>query len=528
MKRAFRHLCFALSFAIGLLRASAVPGDLDLGFGSNGVATTAIGSGDSILTAMVVQPDGKIVATGYSAVGAYNDFVVVRYNPNGMLDTTFNVTGKVITDLRGYGDAAFGVALQGDGKIVVAGVSENSSFRADIAIVRYKADGSLDNEFGPFGNGKIVTSSIGSGSAAYAIAIQPDGKIVLAGFAVTGLAQDFALVRYNSDGGIDGTFGDNGLVTRSLRTDRALNEYATSITLQSDGKILVAGAGGVFAGTVPNFVAVIRYNSDGTLDNGFTGPGGPTNGAGQGGTHNGYATGVALQPDGKVVLSGSNFGESRRFFTLDRYSASGVLDISQYTGIGLSNDSANGVALQGDGKIILAGQSYNGNTAVNDFALVRYHTDGALDAGFNTTGKVTTPIGEGNSAANCVAIQADGKILLAGTSLSGGKRVFTVARYQAFGNLVAAAPSNGSFINNNTPMITGMAAANATVSVYVDGVSIGSTVADSGGVWSFAVPNALSDGLHSVKALDIADITATFSNTNNGSSLFRVGKIMRV
>ncbi len=199
--------------------------------------------------------------------------------------------------------------------------------------------------------------------------------------------------------------------------------------MQSDGKILVAGAGGVFAGTVPHFVAVIRYNSDGTLDGSFTGPGGPTNGAGQGATHNGYATGMVLQPDGRVVLSGSNFGESHRYFTLDRYSATGTLDISQYTGIGIANDSANSVALQGDGKIILAGQSYDANSAVDAFALVRYNPDGTLDTGFHSIGKVSTRIGSGAAYINSVAVQADGRIVAAGLSYSGANQVFTLARY---------------------------------------------------------------------------------------------------
>ena len=153
---------------------SGTPGNLDTGFGTGGIVTTAIGSGDDMATGVVAQIDGKIVVAGTSYNGSNKDFALARYNPDGTLDTSFNGTGKVTTDFRGNDDFCNGVVLQNDGKIVVVGYSSDGT-RNDFALARYNTDGTLDTGFGQAGTGKVVTTGMGiigvsGNSEAYAVA----------------------------------------------------------------------------------------------------------------------------------------------------------------------------------------------------------------------------------------------------------------------------------------------------------------------------------------------------------------------
>src|SRR3990167_2042134 len=210
-------------------------GSLDTTFNSTGIVTTAIGSSSDVGRSVAIQSDGKIVVAGYSYNGSNNDFALVRYNTDGTLDTTFNSTGIVTTAIGSSTDAANSVAIQSDGKIVVAGYSNNGS-DYDFALVRYNTDGSLDTTFNSTG---IVTTAIGSSTdAANSVAIQSDGKIVVAGYSYNGSDYDFALVRYNTDGSLDTTFNSTGIVTTAIGSS---SDYANSVAIQSDGKIVVAG-----------------------------------------------------------------------------------------------------------------------------------------------------------------------------------------------------------------------------------------------------------------------------------------------
>ncbi len=297
------------------------------------------------------------------------------------LDTTFGSAGKVITDI-GSNDYARAVAIQGDGKIVATGFAAESIFgsvpprTSTFALVRYNTDGSLDTTFGSAGK---VTTAIGSAADDYAsaMAIQSDGKIVAAGTSWNGTPNfAFALVRYNTDGSLDTTFGGTGKVTTSIVSDN----QAYAVAIQGDGKIVAVGRS--WTGGNYDF-ALARYNTDGSLDTTF------------GGT-------------GKVTTS-----------------------------IGSGDDVADAVAIQGDGKIVVAGTSSTG--APNcDFALVRYNTDGSLDTTFGTNGMVITAIGTGINIANAVVIQGDGKIVAAGYSNNGPglSYNFALARYNTEGALI--------------------------------------------------------------------------------------------
>ena len=219
--------------------AFAAGGDLDPSFGGDGIVTTRtdIEHTYQFVRSVALQSDGKIVVAGYSEIfGNGYDFAIVRYNSDGTLDTNFGTGGIVTTDLGGS-DLALSMVLQGDEKIVVAGYS-NFSGNYDFAVVQYNSDGTLDTNFG---TGGIVATDFGNSNSfdyAISIALQSDGKIVAAGNTDISGSNDYAVVRYNADGTPDTSFSGDGKVTTDFGTS---NDIASSMALQSNGKIVVAG-----------------------------------------------------------------------------------------------------------------------------------------------------------------------------------------------------------------------------------------------------------------------------------------------
>jgi uncharacterized delta-60 repeat protein len=332
----------------------------------------------------------------------------------GDLDTTFGGDGKVTTNFTSRLDEVRGVAVQGDGKIVVAGNAGDRN-TARFALARYNTDGTLDTTFS--GNGKATTNFTPGSDGALAVAIQGDGKIVAAGRA-GGSGGRFALARYNTDGTLDTTFSGNGKATTNFTSGP---DFATGVALQVDGKIVAAGGAG---GTGGRF-ALARYNTDGTLDSAFSSGGKQMTNFSPG---DDFAEGVAIQADGKIVTAGT---ADVTQFALARYNTNGTLD-STFSGDGMQTtdftsgpDFALGVAIQGDGKIVTAGTA-----DFREFALARYTTAGALDTTFGGDGTVTTNLTPGFEFAEGVALQADGKIVAAGSVGGGGGR-FGLVRYLA-------------------------------------------------------------------------------------------------
>ncbi len=398
----------------------AAPADLDLTFGGTGKVTTPIGTKYRV-NGMAVQNDGKIVVVGGSWPGLPGHFAMARYNADGSLDTTFNGTGKVVTIVSNTGDAAAAVALQSNGKIVVAGgANRGTSNQDEIALVRYNSDGSLDPSFN--GTGKVTTRVTNSSDRATSVALQSDGKIVVAASAND---SDFAVVRYNGDGSLDTSFNGTGKVTTAVSVSY---ELANSVAVQSDGKIVVSGT--ARTNNPFNDFAVVRYNANGSLDTSFSGDGKVITNVGGG---NSNASGLAVQSDGKIVVSGyTDLGAAGQDFSLVRYNADGTLDPGfsddgkVTTPVGNSFDQSPVIALQADGKIVAAGGSYNGGYHVS---VVRYVADGRLDTTFNGTGKVITAVATDDFAKSLV-VQSDGKILVAGWATTAGNQDFAVVRYQ--------------------------------------------------------------------------------------------------
>ena len=412
------NLLIALSISLLPLLVSAGDGDLDLTFDGDGKVITDFGGGEFSYAA-AIQADGKIVAAGYTTVAGGYDFSVSRYNTDGSLDTSFDGDGLVTTDF-GTDDIAHGVAIQSDGKIVVAGYTNSnglfcSSNNCNFALARYNPDGSLDSSFD--GDGKVTTDFAGDEDFANGLVIQADGKIVAAGGAVMGALTYFALVRYSADGSLDSSFDGDGKVTTDLNGN---GQAANAVAIQTDGKIVAAGS--EFLGF--NNFGLARYNNDGSLDNSFDGDGKViTDIAG-----NDEAYAIAIQSDGKIVVAGLS-NPVGTDFVLTRYNPDGSLD-STLDGDGIvftdfgGTDYAEAVAIQTDGKIVAGGRKLS----PNDFALARYNPDGSLDSSFDGDGKVLTDFGGGSDSAKAIVIQADGKIVVSGYT-SATDANFALARY---------------------------------------------------------------------------------------------------
>jgi uncharacterized delta-60 repeat protein len=425
--------------------AQAADGDLDRTFGFCsatpnfcGKVMTDFDHSTDIANAVAVQADGKLVVVGTTYINndfSGEDFAVARYNPNGTLDRTFGVGGKVQTDFPGLAAVASSVVIQPDGKIVVAGGAfPLFTFLGDFKVVRYNPDGSLDNSFGA--GGIVTTTFPGQGSYAFAVALQPDGKIVAAGTDFVNFSPednsdtDFALARYNSDGTPDTTFGGDGQVTTDFD---GFNDDAFSILLQPDGKLVAVGS----AKNPKNFYdfAAARYMGNGTIDTTFGTAGKVRTDFGD---HNfDQARSAVLQPDGKIVAAGFAISQNGlvQNFAIARYTSSGMLDTAFGAGglmqidFGSCCQSANKVLLQSNGKIVAVGYA-NTEASDSDFLLARLTSSGSLDPTFGAGGKVRTSFGDLNGGANGAALQG-GKIVAVGFQATSGDRFseFALARY---------------------------------------------------------------------------------------------------
>ena len=358
-----------LDFAVARYKPNGV---LDSTFGVNGMVITAVGDSNDLSFALVVQPDNKIVLGGFSYVANKGyDFAAVRYTTNGLVDSTFGVNGIALAAPGAGDDKAFCMALQNDWSIVMGGASFNGTTN-EFAVVRFKTNGALDASYGHNG---IVTTQMGTGDAtSYGMTMQSDWSIVLGGSALgAGGTNAFALARIDSTGKLDNSFGDGGKV---LTTFNSADAGAYAVALQPDGKILATGYenNGQF-----NDFAISRYNINGSPDTSFNHTGMATTGLGDS-VNAMYA--IAVQPDGKIVSAGSVYNGATQNSALTRYKPDGTLD-EDFGGNGKVvtplSDNTNidyAVAIQSDGKILVSG--YNTDSTQNNFALARYISGLAL------------------------------------------------------------------------------------------------------------------------------------------------------
>jgi uncharacterized delta-60 repeat protein len=402
----------------------ATVGELDINFSGDGKTTVHIGDFLDYGNDLAIQADGKIVVAG----GVVNnsgvvDFGLIRLNTDGTLDSSFSGDGKLTTDFGNKDNQARGVAIDSNQKIVAVGYYHNSC-----AVSRYNPNGTLDLTFNGTG-----LSGAGRYDFAYCmdVAIQSDNKIVAVGTTSFEGKSGIFITRWNQDGSKDQSFGDYDGKNVHFFHQRD-NAVAWGVAIQDDGKILAAGyVGSSGYGTyesIDDFV-LLRFNIDGTIDTSF-------------GT-NGYTTikigddeafDLAIQDDGKIVVVGKYNDNTIDRFTILRFETDGTLDNSFGTSgivtraIGANDSRAKGVAIQDDGKILVSGYSSTGS--ITNMTLVRLNSDGTFDTSFDIDGVLTTDFTGYDSSAEAVALQSDDKIVIAGsTSDSSGDSLFAVARY---------------------------------------------------------------------------------------------------
>lgn len=414
---------------------TGAPGALDTSF-AGGKVIVPMGASDDYAFAMAVQPDGKLIVAGRAAEHR-GDLALLRLERDGAIDTTFGSGGKVLTDVAGGADTAYAVAVQPDGKIVVAG-SATVGANLDFVVARYLPSGAIDATFGAAATPGLITTAFGADSdTAYALVLQADGKIVVGGDTSQGSSTtgvDFALARFTASGALDPTFGDAatpGKVVTSIAANSG-RDTIYALALQDVGgepRIVAAGGEGDFV--------LARYTANGQLDTGF-GASGKVKGVY--GSVIGAARAVTATADGKLLIAGNHQGD----FALVRLDAAGQLDPTfgggaagkVVTPIAADNDDeARGLTLDGDGKIVLAGWTNEGASTSGNFALARYGSDGLLDASFGGTGTVITPVAAGTKAdqANAVLLQIDERIpavrVVAAGSANGSNNDFALTRY---------------------------------------------------------------------------------------------------
>lgn len=457
---------------------------------------------------------------------------------NCALDPTFGKGGIVITDFGGQ-ETANAAALQPDGKIIAAG----SSFFAGVALARYNPNGSLDNSFG---NGGKVSFTNFPSIGVYAIALQSDGKIVVAGTVKNAITPtgDFVVLRFNPDGSLDdGTSSDStpGDAFGAVGVGLAVTDFsggqdiATDLAIQPGGKIVVVGTANVF--TFDARFGAARYNTDGSLDDGSINDTTPSDSFGNGGKAvsdfagiTGGASSVVLQPsDGKIVIGGNVALQqpSRTDFAVSRFNPNGTPDPTfgdggtRTTDFFGNDDGIVDIRLQSDGKIVAVGWTQMPTGA--QFALARYNTNGDLDNTFGNGGRVVTDLPNlfiGDFPTSMAIQPADGKIVVAGfvgrvNNPEQMNEAFAVVRYNPNGTLDTSFDEDGMTFTD----IRGAEDEANAVLIQPDGniVAVGSTVTPPNANYNFALVRYLGDAADYAPTLD--SVTLPLSKTVGGVTL---------
>jgi uncharacterized delta-60 repeat protein len=366
---------------------------------------------------MAIDSSGNLVLAGYSFGSFNNDFALASFTSSGSVNPNFANGGKTTLAVSSGNDVATGIVIDSSDRLLVGGTSATGT-NNDFAVVRFYNGGYLDSGFGPNFNGRIITP-IGAGSdVASAIALDSDSNIILAGSSNNGANDDFALTRYMSWGALDVNLGVNGkVVTPVFRSDSW--DTGRNVAIQPDGKIVVVGYS---TNGLNDDFAVARYNPDGSFDTTF-GEGGKVSTpisttATASGTD--QANAVAIDGNGNIVVVGYSRSNNQDIAVV-RYTSTGQLDTSfdgdgkVTTAIGTSHEAANAVAIDSNGNIVVAGFT-NATSSNSNFAVVRYLNNGALDTSFGGTGKLNTPVAASTGAdvAGAIAFDSNGKIIVAG------------------------------------------------------------------------------------------------------------------
>jgi uncharacterized delta-60 repeat protein len=418
------------AFAIASYDLNGVPNP---GFNGTGKVIMPISS-ESVANAVAITGNGTAIV-GSTFNGSNRDATILRLKSDGTPESTFDNDGRRTED-PGYRTAiARGRVVQPDGKLVVAGFTNTDSTGNDFAVMRYNVNGSLDATFGDGGKAMIDFGSVNED--AWGVALMSDGRIVVAGTRADPSSGgfDYAIARLSASGFIDNSFNGNGKLVVPVGTD---NDSATGVAVQPDNKIVVVGTVDVSANNTD--FGIVRINENGTLDMSF-GTGGSGKAIVPVGQERDEARGVKIQPDGKIVVAGTIAIQQNIDFAVVRLTTGGTPDNQfgslgrQITPVGPNADQVQSVALQSDGKILVAGYTIGPTGTTADAAIVRYTTSGAPDNTFDQDGIVKTSMSPTVSAATAITTQPDGKIVIGGGAAFGQQYKFAAARYLSNGAL---------------------------------------------------------------------------------------------
>jgi uncharacterized delta-60 repeat protein len=514
IKRTLRAAVVSILAAASAFSATAAPGDPDTTFQISGRVSTVIsgeityhnfGTGEvSGQPAIALQSDGRIVIVGSCKIGANWDLCVLRYGGGGTIDTTFGVSGAVTTDMQGADDFAAGIAIQPDGKIVVAATCENTltiTTRRDFCVARYTATGALDTTFS--GTGIVRTSFSNFDDVATSVALQSDGKIVVAGYCANNAGAfnsastfgiEMCVARYMSTGELDTSFSGDGTLRTSIGGASAsfVRNKANAVAVASDGKIVLTGS--QYVGTASGFsdteFLLVRLLPDGTLDTSFSSDGIVT----RTWTSWIYGSAVTIQPDGRILVAGYRLGgcgAAAECMIALRYNESGSPDATfGASGLVAIDVSAVGeaaythsIALQTDGKIVLAGNC-GGAGLSRKFCFARLHGDGDLDNSFATNGIGSLSWrADGFDYGFAVAITRSGGIVLGGFCFPGtnGEVAFCIARREggAFGarNCSLDIDGDGRVLATTDMLIGSRVALGMSGSAVINGITFAANAA---------------------------------------------------
>lgn len=400
--------------------AFAQSGSIDTTFGTDGAVTTAVHSNYNFVETTTVQLDGKILVAGNAGTPSTYHMAVARLTEDGTLDSSFGDEGTLRFNVGSVKSFVTDIVQQPDGKILLGGRTWNN-VSGDFALVRLNEDGSFDSTFGDNGVSRLSTPE---SEASEAIALLDDGKILMVGYR----DDNFAIAKFNADGSLDTTFGDEGW--KVVPFD-GVTSYASDVAIQDDGKIVITG----FAlNNLNQFqVAAARLDADGIIDNSFGIDGKVVFNVGE---WNDFSKAIAIQSDGKILIGGHKWianAQQKHDLFVARLNTDGSFDTS-YGNNGVATarlvdgaNYSNGMVLQADGKPILAGYTIEQTTY--NMAMVRFTTDGSLDTTFNGNGMVSFDLNDREDYGNAIALQADEKIILAGYSYGGGGSEMVVARF---------------------------------------------------------------------------------------------------
>ena len=422
-------------------------GVLDATFGNNGKVVTAVSPYSVSIQAMTIQPDGKVIVGG-AVYDAQGHFILVRYNVNGSVDSSFGVNGAATISMNTPNAFPFtSIVIQPDGKIVGVGANHLIfTSETHFALVRFESTGAVDSTFGT--NGVVTTSfipAVDQQEEPTKVLITPSGELLAGGYSynsfAAGTPRSMVIAKYNSDGSYDSSFGNNGLFISST----GYGQGSFSMVLRSDMKIMAGGPHG------NGFFAPVLINIDGTIDTTFG-----TQGFGDMTLL--QVRDQLLQPDGKVVYVGSIIQNTPQRMVMVRYKSNGSPDSSfglwgkVMVAFAADYNEFTGVQLNADGKLMASGYIYSWHDSTAQFALLRFNPDGTPDNTFGIGGAVFSSFGNTYriSQSQCSVKQADGKIVLAGTA--DGNNVTTsvaLARYDNNGLLKYNTIKGNVFLDYN-------------------------------------------------------------------------------